>query len=86
MKKLIEVLFNSVPVTQSGKVIPFMYLIEVEDEDDGDEDEDGDGERGSYGANGAATVHEDQVPDVARWMARQTTMDRFYTDSPNECG
>ena len=45
-EKLIEALFNPVPVTQPSKVTPFTYLVEVE----GDGDGDGEGENASYRA------------------------------------
>lgn len=83
-EKLIEALFNPVPVTQPAKVSPFTYLVEVDGEGDGDGDEHGDGEFGSYEVNRVATVHEDQ--GTRRGMVDGETDDdgSLYTDSPDE--
>jgi len=73
-EKLIEALFNPVPVTQPSKVTPFTYLVEVDGE--------GDGEHGSDRVVGyAAAGHEDQG-------ARRGVIDdddgSLYADSQDE--
>lgn len=85
-EKLIEALFNPVPVTQLGKVTPFTYLVEADGEGDrdGDGDEHGDGERGSYGANPAATVHEGQGTRRGTVDGEADEDGSLYTDSPDE--
>lgn len=79
-EKLIEALFNPVPVTQPGEVTPFTYLVEVDGEGDGD----GDGERGSYGANRAAIDPEDRGTRRGTVDVEADDDGSLYTDSPDE--
>ena len=78
-EKLIEALFNPVPVTQPSKVTPFTYLVEVDGEGDGD----GDGEHGSY-RDRAATSQEDQ--GTRRGAVDADDDGSLYADSQDESG
>jgi hypothetical protein len=77
-EKLIEALFNPVPVTQPSKVTPFTYLVEVDGEGDGD----GDGEHGSYRTNRAMAGHEDQ--GTRRGAVDADDDGSLYADSQDE--
>lgn len=83
-EKLIEALFNPVPVTQLSKVTPFTYLVEVDGEGDGDGD--GDGEHSLYGADRAATTHEAQGtrPGMAALADGEGDDSSLYADSQDE--
>lgn len=77
-EKLIEALFNPVPVTQPSMVTPFTYLVEV--------DGDGDGEHSSHGADRAATTHEDRGgrPGVVALAVCEGDESSLYADSQDE--
>lgn len=81
-EKLIEALFNPVPVTQPSKVTPFTYLVEVDGEGDVDIDVDGDRELGSYKAERVATVRENQ--STQRGTAEPDDDGSLYADSQDE--
>lgn len=82
-EKMIEALFNPVPVTQPSKVTPFTYLVEVDGEGDGDED--GDGEHSLYGTNRVAATHKDQdAPCSTAALTCGEGDDDWYADSPHE--
>ena len=82
-EKLIEALFNPVPVTQLSKVTPFTYLVEVDGEGDGDGDGD---EHSLYGADRAAATHEgqDTRPSMAALAERDGDDASLYADSQDE--
>ncbi|KAI9454513.1 N-terminal C2 in EEIG1 and EHBP1 proteins-domain-containing protein [Boletus coccyginus] len=74
-EKLIEALFNPVPVTLPSKVTPFTYLVEVDGE--------GDGEHGSDQVVGhAAAGHADQ--GARRGMMDVDDDGSLYADSQDE--
>ncbi|KAF8556567.1 hypothetical protein OG21DRAFT_1602145 [Imleria badia] len=83
-EKLIEALFNPVPVRQPSKVTPFTYLVEVDGEGDGDVDVDGDGDReqGLYRADRTAAGSEDQ--GTQRGAAEADDDGSLYADSQDE--
>ena len=81
-EKLIEALFNPVPVTQPSKVTPFTYLVEADGEGDGDGD--GDGEHGSYRADRTAAGYEDQ--STRRGAVEADDDGSLYADSQDESG
>ncbi|KAF8452481.1 N-terminal C2 in EEIG1 and EHBP1 proteins-domain-containing protein [Boletus edulis BED1] len=78
-EKLIEALFNPIPVTQPSQLTPFTYLVEVDGEGDGD----GDGKHDSHRLDPAPASHEDQ--DTRRGAVDPDDDGSLYADSQDEC-
>ncbi|KAG9313789.1 hypothetical protein JVU11DRAFT_6149 [Chiua virens] len=76
-EKLIEALFNPVPVTQPGKVTPFTYLVDL---DEGD----GDGEHNSAMADHTTVIHEEEGTRNSIAADGEADDKSLYTDSPDE--
>ncbi|KAG6380140.1 N-terminal C2 in EEIG1 and EHBP1 proteins-domain-containing protein [Boletus reticuloceps] len=77
-EKLIEALFNPIPVTQPSQLTPFTYLVEVDGEGDGD----GNGKHESHRPDPALASHEDQ--DTRRGAVDPDDDGSLYANSQDE--
>lgn len=90
-EKLIEALFNPVPVTQPSRLSPFTYLVEVDEDGDGDGNGDGDADGGGDRAHGwsradrAAGTRSEQS-GAGRGVHEVDDDGSLYADSQDESG